>query len=172
MHICHVCNLYKPNCLYNILQSLGLVAELGVYVREGMDASTKHNSPELRVFKLYFSKLVESISHPECLANELYSHDVISKGVRDDTHTMGPSAYYRASKLVAAVESQIVLSPLILHTFLSVVRGDPSLVYIADAISDHYRKCSVCTYVIILLIVLNDLAECEVPTSIILCVEF
>ena len=113
-----------------------------------MDASNNHNSPELKVFKLYFSTLVESIPHPERLANELYSHDVISKGVRDEAlHTLGPSPYYRASKLVAAVENQIILNPLVLHTFLSVVRGDSSLVYVADAISDHYRKCSVHTYV-------------------------
>ena len=108
-----------------------------------MAASPEYNSPELRVYKLHFSKLVESISHPERLANELYSHDVISKGVRDEAlHIMGPSGYYRSSKLIAAVEDQIAVKASIFHTFLSVVRGDSSLVYIADAMSDHYSKCS------------------------------
>ena len=101
------------------------------------------DSPELKVYKLHFSKLVESISHPERLANELYSHDVISKGVHNEAlHIMGPSAYYRASKLVAAVEDQIAVNPSILHKFLLVVRRDASLVYIADAMSDHYSKCT------------------------------
>ena len=49
--------------------------------------------------------------------------------------------YCRASKLVAAIKDQIVMNPSVLHKFLSVVRRDPSLVYIADAMSDHYRKC-------------------------------
>ena len=108
-----------------------------------MDASPKYDSPELKVFKLYFSKLVESISHPEQLAVQLYSQDMISKAVRDEAmHIMGSPAPYRAAKLVAAVEDQIAVNPSVLNKFLSVVRGDPSLVYIADAMSDHYRKCS------------------------------
>ena len=84
---------------------------------------------------------MESIPHPEQLAIQLYSQDMISKAVRDEAmHIKGSPAPYRASKLVAAVEDQIMVNPPVLHKFLSVVRGDPSLVYIADAMSDHYRK--------------------------------
>ena len=109
-----------------------------------MDASPKYDSPELKVFKLYFSKLAESISHPEQLAVQLYSQDMISKAVRDEAmHIMGSPAPYRASKLVVAVENQIVVNPSVfLYKFLSVMREDPSLVFIADAMSDHYSKCN------------------------------
>ena len=86
---------------------------------------------------------MESISHPERLAFELHSQDMISTQVRDETLKItGPSTYDRASKLVAAVKDQIVMNRSVLQKFLSVVRGDPSLVYIADAMSDHYRKCN------------------------------
>ena len=86
---------------------------------------------------------MESISHPERLAFELYSQDLISPEVRDETMKItGPSTYVKTSKLLAAVKDQIMTNPSVLHKFLSVVRGDPSLVYIADAMSDHYRKCS------------------------------
>ena len=69
---------------------------------------------------------------------------MISTQVRDEiVKIMGPSAYHRASKLVAAVKDQIMVNPSVLHKFLSVVRRDPSLVYIADAMSDSYRKCIV-----------------------------
>ena len=86
-------------------------------------------------------KLVESISHPERLAFELHSQDLISIKLRDETLKItGPSTYRRASKLVAAVKNQVVATPSVFNKFLSVVRGDPSLVYIADAISDDYRK--------------------------------
>ena len=81
---------------------------------------------------------MESISHPERLAFELHSQEMISTQVRDETMKItGPSTYDRASKLVAAVKDQIVLNRSVLQKFLSVVRGDPSLVYIADAMSDH-----------------------------------
>ena len=86
---------------------------------------------------------MESISHPERLAFELHSQETISIQVRDETMKItGPSTYCRASKLLAAVKDQIVVNPSVLHKFLSVVRRDPSLVYIADAMSDHYRKCN------------------------------
>ena len=85
---------------------------------------------------------MESISHPERLAFELHSQDMISTQVRDETVKItGPSTNCRASKLVAAVKDQIVANPPVLDKFLSVVRRDPSLVYIADAMSDSYRKC-------------------------------
>ena len=84
---------------------------------------------------------MESISHPERLAFELHSQEMISTQVRDETVKItGPSTYDRASKLVAAVKDQIVMNRSVLQKFLSVVRGDPSLVYIADAMSDHFRK--------------------------------
>ena len=85
---------------------------------------------------------MESILHPEQLAFELHSQDMISIELRDETMKItGPSTYCRASKLVAAVKDRIVMNPSVLHTFLSVVRRDPSLVYIADAMSNSYRKC-------------------------------
>ena len=92
---------------------------------------------------------MESISHPERLAFELHSQDMISTQVRDETLKITrASTYDRASKLLAAVKDQIVVNPPVLDKFLSVVRRDPSLVYIADAMSDSYRKYN---YVFLLL---------------------
>ena len=68
---------------------------------------------------------------------------MISKQVHDDTMKItGPSTCDRTSKLVAAVKDQVTKNSSVFHKFLSVVRRDPSLVYIADAMSDHYRKCN------------------------------
>ena len=84
---------------------------------------------------------MDSISHPEQLAIELFSHEIISTQVCDEVMKItGQSKYCRATKLVAAVKDKIVVNPFVLHKFLSVVRGNPSLVYIADAMSNHYRK--------------------------------
>ena len=86
---------------------------------------------------------MKSVSHPERLAFELYSQEMISKQVHDDTMKItGPSTCDRTSKLVAAVKDQIKKNSSVFHKFLSVVRRDPSLVYIADTMSDHYRKCN------------------------------
>ena len=66
---------------------------------------------------------------------------MISTQVLDATvRITGPSTHDRTSKLVTAVKDQIVVNPSVLHKFLSVMREDPSLVYIADAMFDHYRK--------------------------------
>ena len=90
---------------------------------------------------------MESISHPEQLAVQLYSHGLINKAARDEAmHIIGSPAPYRASKLVAAVEDQIMVDSSVLWKFLSMVRRDSSLVYIADAMSDHYRKCMCMLY--------------------------
>ena len=51
--------------------------------------------------------------------------------------------YCRASKLLAAVKDQITKNPSVMRKFLSVIIWDPSLVYIADAMSDHYRKYAI-----------------------------
>ena len=86
---------------------------------------------------------MECISHPEGLAFELYSQDLISLKVRDETmKIIAQSTCVRASKLVAAVKDQIIANPSVFHKFLSMLRKDPSLVYIADAMADSYRKCS------------------------------
>ena len=101
----------------------------------------KKSVPELRVFTLYFSKLAAAIPHPEQLAIELYSRGVVSREVRDETmHIVGQPAFYRTAKLLSAVECPIELNPGTFHAFISVLRGDPSLVYLADAMSDEYRK--------------------------------
>jgi len=50
------------------------------------------------------------------------------------------SVYTRSTKLLSAVECPIELNPGTFHTFVSVLRGDSSLVYLADAMSDEYRK--------------------------------
>lgn len=58
-------------------------------------------------------------------------------------NVMGQSSYRKTTRLLAAVESQIRVNPGTLHTFLSVLREDPTLVPIADVMSDEieeYRK--------------------------------
>ena len=101
---------------------------------------TERSSPELSVFKRYFSKLAAAIVHPERLANELYAQDRVSEEFRKEVNTMGPSAYNRTMKLLSAIECLIELNPGTFHTFISVLREDSSLVYLADAMSDEYRK--------------------------------
>ena len=86
---------------------------------------------------------MKSISYPEELAVQLYSQDMISKAVRDEAVSITESpAPYRASRLLTVVENQIIVNHSVLANFLSAVRRDPSLVKIADAMSDHYRKCN------------------------------
>ena len=117
---------------------------------------------------------MESVSRPEQLAFELYSQEMISMKLRNETVKItGPSTYCRASRLVAAVKDQIMVNPSVLHKFLSVVRKDPSLVYIADAMSDSYRKCiarSVCCITICAAMTWNSFVnmKCQVPCTVLI----
>ena len=94
------------------------------------------------MFKRYFSKLAAAIEHPEQLAIELYSQAVVSKDVQAETVqlNMALSVYSRTAKLLSSVECPVELNPGVFHTFLSVLREDPTLVYLADAMWDEYRK--------------------------------
>jgi len=99
----------------------------------------ERSSPELRVFKLNFSKLVNSI--PSSLATEFYSNGLISREVhRAVVGATGLPDSQKVTKLLLAVEDQMVVNPSIFHKFVAVLRADPSLVYIADALSDQYCK--------------------------------
>jgi len=104
-----------------------------------MAASPKDCNPEQRVFKLNFSKLVNSI--PPSLATEFYSNDLISREVHKAAiGTTGLLDSQKVAKVLLAVEDQIMVNPASFHKFMTVLRADPSLVYIADALSDQYRK--------------------------------
>ena len=104
-----------------------------------MAALPKDCSPEQRVFQLYFSKLVASV--PPSLATEFYSNDLISRELHKAVvDTTGLSDSQKVTKVLLAVEGQVVVNPSIFHKFVAVIRADPSLVHIADVISDEYRK--------------------------------
>ena len=111
----------SPTCVDVFNDLLCRLGCLGL--RESMTASPNYNSPELRVFKLHFGHLVEAIPHPEQLAHELYSQDMISKGVHDEAVKPIARSAYRRSKLISAMESQIMVNPSSLHKFLSVKKG-------------------------------------------------
>jgi len=112
----------------------------------GLPTSVVHNifhssgSPTAELLRHYFSKLAAAILYPERLANELYSKNVVSAGVRDEMSVIGQTLYHKTTRLLSAVECQIEMNPDSLHTFLSVLREDPSLVYLADAMSYEYSK--------------------------------
>lgn len=97
-------------------------------------------TPTAQLFKVYFSKLAAAILDPERLANELYSKDLVGAGVRKEMTVIGQPSYHKTTRLLSAVECQIEMNPDSLHTFLLVLREDPSLVYLADAMSYEYSK--------------------------------
>ena len=74
-----------------------------------------------KTFRKYSAQLFTAIQDPEVLAWELYSEAIISQAVRDSaTNTMHERGV-RTSKLLEAVESQILLDPNTFDVFLSVL---------------------------------------------------
>lgn len=92
------------------------------------------------MFKLYFSKLVDAIPHPERLAPELYSLNVISDEVLYKVMNTELPVNQRNVGLLLAVEARMVFDPDDLYMFLPVIRSEPSLVDIADSMSGERCK--------------------------------
>jgi len=68
-----------------------------------MATSSKHYGPEMRAFKLYFSKLVGSI--PLEMAAEFYSNDLISRELlKYVIDTTGLPESQKVTKVLLAVE--------------------------------------------------------------------
>lgn len=107
--------------------------------KKRLAALPKDYSPEQRVFRLNFSKLVASV--PPSMATEFYSNDLISRELHKAVvDTTGLSESQKVTKVLLAVEGQMVVNPSIFHKFVTVMRADTSLVHIADALSDQYSK--------------------------------
>ena len=97
---------------------------------------------ELRAFKAHYKKLVSAIqTAPETLAVALHSKDIIGRALNLEVATLlGVPTTLRTIKLLDAVEGKISENPANLDVFLTVLREEPPLVFLADSIS-KYLKC-------------------------------
>ena len=107
----------------------------------GAQAKSKLDSPEYQAFQKHFAVLSDGISDPGWLATQLYSRDMISRGMRQEAQLETLPAPIRTRKLLSAVEDQILTSPEPkFRDFLYVLHSEPSLEHLARKLEEACSK--------------------------------
>lgn len=96
-------------------------------------------SPEVRAFRESFEALYKAIQDPGSLAVRLYSMNLITSEVRDETFALSLSHQERTSVLLGAVEQRIKYTPESFHQFVHALEVDPTLKSDASNLVRKYR---------------------------------
>ena len=102
------------------------------------------------VFREHFAELMLQISCPEQLADDLYSHSLISKTTREKIIISSNSQMKKIADLLWALDRRIKADPEKLFVFIRVIRiqGDPSLQEVAAHLAG--RSTSYSLFIIII----------------------
>jgi len=99
-------------------------------------------SPGVTAFRECFEALYIAIKDPGSLAVRLYSKEVISSMVRDETFALSLSYRERTSILLSAVEQRIKYEPKSFHQFVHALEVDPTLKSVASILVKKYGMFS------------------------------
>lgn len=99
-------------------------------------------TPECRIFREHYDKLVKSIQDPLSLATQLFSECAIISVVKEKMSAPDLSTLEKNSALLSAVEKQIQLDPETIHVFLSALNKDPTMQLLVESMRS---KCFICS---------------------------
>ena len=97
-------------------------------------------TPECRVFREHYNRLVQSIQDPLPLATLLFSEDAIIAVVKEMS-VLGLSTLEKNDVLLSAVEKQIQLDPETFHVFVSALNEDPSMQLLVESMQSKSFMC-------------------------------
>ena len=98
-------------------------------------------SLESQAFRKHFGELSHAIRDPEWLAGELYSESMISSDALDGTiTTMGVSAAHKMRRLLCQFKRTLAGNPECFHKFISILKSEKSLNWIANRVEAAYSK--------------------------------
>ena len=98
--------------------------------------SRENFNPAYEVFRKHSADLLTAIQDPEVLAWELFSKSVLSSAVVDFANNLTHERGARTSKLLMAMETQILVDPGAFDVFMSVLAKRPSLSDLCQRIWD------------------------------------
>ena len=102
-----------------------------------------HKPTECRAFRKCFSVLAEGITDPGKLAVQLYSRELIGRGIWTEAQKPAIAEGVKIEMLLSAVEDQIVASPATkFREFLDVLQGEPSLQHLATRLDSTQHELS------------------------------
>lgn len=84
-------------------------------------------TPEYRIFREHYDRLVTAILDPLLLATRLFARNIIDSTVKEEMSVLGLSRVYRNNALLSAVELQIRTDQRMFGVFLSALNEDPAM---------------------------------------------
>ena len=97
-------------------------------------------SEESEAFRKCSADLIKEIEDPELLAWELHSSNVISKKQVDEVGMVDLSPVQRKTRLLSAVENQIIVNPAKFQNLLLVLRKQTPLKDVVAKLEETYRS--------------------------------
>ena len=99
-----------------------------VYLSLTMATYTQsRETPEYRIFREYYDRLVTAIQDPLLLATRLFARSIIDSTVKEQMSVLGLSRVHKNNALLSAVEMQIGTSQRTFDVFLSALKEDSSM---------------------------------------------
>ena len=96
-------------------------------------------TPEYRIFREHYDRLVTAILDPLLLAARLFARNIIDSTVKEQMSVLGLSRVYKNDALLSAVEVQIRTNQRMFYEFLSALKEDPSMQSLVESMES---KCS------------------------------
>ena len=106
-------------------------------------ASEDRESAEYRSFKKHFKDLFNSIQAPIALSMRLYSVGLLHKETRIEICSLHHMPSLQRSKLLDAVERQIILDPQNFFKFVDELEEDTSMQHLCDNLRFTCGECDI-----------------------------
>ena len=84
-------------------------------------------TPEYRIFREHYDRLVTAILDPLLLATRLFARNIIDSTVKEQMGVLGLSRVYKNNMLLSAVELQIRTNQRMFGVFLSALKEDAAM---------------------------------------------
>ena len=96
------------------------------------------DTPECRVFREHYDRLVNAIQDPLSLATQLLIQGIITSAVKERMSEEGLPTVDKNSTLLSAVQKQVQLESLSFYVFLSALKEDPSVQLVVDSMQSKW----------------------------------
>ena len=105
-----------------------------------MASKVGEETVEAKTIRKHYADLTQAIQDPNRLAAQLYSDDVIARGVLDSTLVSSSTRFDKSMCLLQVVSDRITADPKVYDEFIAILRKDSSLQTTADLMNTTYGK--------------------------------
>ena len=95
--------------------------------------SQPHETPEYRILREHYDRLVPAISDPLLLATRLFARSIIDYALLQRINVPTFTALQNTNTLLCAVLGKIQTDPSAFSAFLSALNADPSMQSLAES---------------------------------------